>query len=137
VQGDNQGIDELDHYLSPGLKGSVGQKKDSKNSTTPYGLGSTPAGSRKVIDWPNLCQGSDEKKLMGDCELGDYSCAKLLREMEATTSNSRDDHLCMAKGDDELVTIPESGLANMDQGEGLPAHLYDLPEIDGQDGGGG
>jgi hypothetical protein len=83
-----------------------------------------------------LCQGSDEKKLMGDCELGDYSCAKLLREMEATTSNSRDDHLCMAEGDDELVRIPESGLANMDQGEGLPAHLYDLPEIDGQDGGG-
>jgi hypothetical protein len=47
---DNQGFDELDHDLSLGLTGSVGQKKDSKNSTLPSGSCSTPVGSRKVAD---------------------------------------------------------------------------------------
>jgi hypothetical protein len=72
------------------------------------GQGSIPTGSRKVSDWARLLQCSEEKKPLGDCELGDYSCARLLREMETAASESNGEDPMMDEDDNELVTILES-----------------------------
>jgi hypothetical protein len=65
-------------------------------------------------------------------EVGQYSCTKLLREMEAALTESNEEDLKMAEGDDELIRLPESWLGKILQAEGtsvLQDNLYELPDV--------
>jgi hypothetical protein len=44
--------------------------------------------SKKVMDWVSLFQNSDDNRLLQETEVGQNSCAKLLREMEVAESFS-------------------------------------------------
>jgi hypothetical protein len=45
--------------------------------------------------------------MLGRSEIGQYSCTRLLREMEAAMSESEGEDTVMVEGDEELVRIPE------------------------------
>jgi hypothetical protein len=110
---------------------SAGQGKESTKSYKPPGSFSTPAETRKVADWANLFQDSEEQGSLRDCVVGEYSCTKLLKEMEVVASDS-DEEIVDVAVEDEVMTIPDSwiqgGLPKGSEKE-LTGNLYVLPEI--------
>jgi hypothetical protein len=86
-----------------------------------------------MMDWISLFQNSDENRLLHETEVGQYSCTKLLREMEAAESESEGGDIVMNNADEEeLVHLPEAWLENLadkKSGGGLPNNLRTLPEL--------
>jgi hypothetical protein len=68
---------------------------------------------------------------MGQIEnsrIGDYSCIKLLRDMEALEHEEEEE----VQDHEELVTLPEdwcARFANSMQTNGLPKDLLSIPEV--------
>jgi hypothetical protein len=64
--------------------------------------------------------------------LGDYSCTKLLRELESIASDTEEEGVGV-DDDDEVMRIPEErvqGALPKERKGGLPDNLYVLPELD-------
>jgi hypothetical protein len=94
----------------------------------------------------SLFQNRDETVAMENSELAQYSCSRLLTEMEATVSGSEEENHDMLQDENELVRLPEQWIQEalgVDQWLGLPENLYDIPEaragtdqqLGGKDGG--
>jgi hypothetical protein len=72
-----------------------------------------------------------DKENMGQIEnsrIGDYSCIKLLRDMEALEQEEEEE----VQDHEELVTLPEDWCArfvNSMQTNGLPKDLLSIPEV--------
>jgi hypothetical protein len=82
----------------------------SRNQQQQQGCSSTPACSRRVSDWVNLFQSSEKCPSLDNAEIGQYSCSKLLKELEAAESDSDPEDLMVTEDDVELVRIPEDWL---------------------------
>jgi hypothetical protein len=70
--------------------------------------------------------------MLESAEIGQYSCTKLLRDMEAVGSEFGDDDSMVEPSDDELVHLPESlcqSLMDAKESRELPDDLYTIPDI--------
>jgi hypothetical protein len=111
-------------------EGGSGGKVNLVGSAGPK---ATPMSSKRVMDWVSLFQNSEENKMLQETEVGQYSCAKLLREMEATESEFEEGDVMMGiTVEEELVQLPEAWSVNraeMESCDGLPDNLYVLPDV--------
>jgi hypothetical protein len=55
--------------------------------------------SRKVVDWASLFQNGKECSVLRGSEIGQYSCSKLLKELEAADSESDEENFMLVDGD--------------------------------------
>jgi hypothetical protein len=46
--------------------------------------------------------------------IGQYSCANLLKELDAADSESNEEKFMLVDGDDELVRVPESQVEGLE-----------------------
>jgi hypothetical protein len=126
---DDNGMEELDHETVNGGKGEdKGASTEKSSSKVSYQKGSASCG-RKVATWASLFQVEDENMTLEWSELGQYSCTKLLSEMEAL--EAKDEEECMMKMDDEeLVSIPEGWTENLGKTSmNLPDDIMSIPEM--------
>jgi hypothetical protein len=96
------------------------------------GSGSKYGDSRQVATWAKLVQNNDEQFELGSCEIGQYSCTKLLREMEAVDSEANDEASVAAMDDVEMVCLPDDVCAEISSGKwikDLPEDIYTLPKM--------
>jgi hypothetical protein len=111
-------------------EGGSGGKVNLVGSAGPK---ATPMSSKRVMDWVSLFQNSEENKMLQETEVGQYSCAKLLREKEAAESESEEGDVMMGiTVEEELVQLPEAWSVNraeMESCDGLPDNLYVLPDV--------
>jgi hypothetical protein len=68
----------------------------------------TPESYRKVASWASLFQDRDNSMLAGNSEIGQYSCTRLLREMEMVESDFDEEIEGLSTYDLELVRLPEA-----------------------------
>jgi hypothetical protein len=145
VNGDDQddprneeedGIEEFDQDMDLERRADPGEKKVSRNSAA-SGSKSTlaPSGSKKLMDWVSLFQDSEDTMKMENSELAQYSCSRLLRDMEAAEVESEEefDSMCL---DDELATLPAEWTRGLDESRedhNLPENLYILPKLKKED----
>jgi hypothetical protein len=129
---DDQCMEELDQDMDPEVEKPTEKKSGGESSTRVSGSGSTPAGSRSVLDWASLFQNEEETKMLETSEIVQYSCTRLLREMEAAYSDLDDDEVNMVNvSDDEMVRMPDELLERLTDQEkvlGLPDNLYMILE---------
>jgi hypothetical protein len=130
------GVEEIDQDMELGKEKDP--REDNNKSSRKYSEGncSTPIDIRKVMDWVSLFQNCDEDILMGSSDFAQYSCTKLLKEMEVVVHDSEDEMDIALDGTDEgeLVRIPENWLGDVnksDEVHGLPEKFYILPELKG------
>jgi hypothetical protein len=84
-------------------------------------------GGKRVMDWTSLFQNCDEEMRMESSEFGQYSCTRLLREMEVALSNSEDGmDTGLGGSDEELVRIPNSWLEKANDSTKRQEFLDDL-----------
>jgi hypothetical protein len=96
------------------------------NSTPPLGS------SQKVADWVGLFQSEGERKMMEPAKIGQYSCTKLLKDLEAPGVESGEDEVMDELGDDELVHLSENlcqRLIDARDNKDLSEDLYVIPEV--------
>jgi hypothetical protein len=55
----------------------------------------------------SLFQNVEENRFIRECEIGQYSCFNLLRDMEAVMSESDKEDVVMAERDEDVVFLPE------------------------------
>jgi hypothetical protein len=85
-----------------------------------------------VATWANLFQNKDEQMDLGLSEIGQYSCTKLLREMEVVDSEAKEAESVNALDDVEMVCLPKNFCAEISGEkwtEGLPKDIYSLPDM--------
>jgi hypothetical protein len=64
--------------------------------------------------------------------MGQHSCTKLLREMEALESYDDEEVTTLAMDDTEMLHLPESlcvEILNSKEVEGMPSDIYALPDM--------
>jgi hypothetical protein len=66
---DDQGMEELDQDMDPEVEKPTEKKSGGESSTRVSGSGSTPAGSRSVLDWASLFQNEEETKMLETSEI--------------------------------------------------------------------
>jgi hypothetical protein len=121
---DEIGEEELDHDLDQ-LEKKTHEQGDGKGLDSSH-FGAHPTNS---ATWASLFQSRDENEALGKSELGQYSCARLLREMELAEQESDEEIQPIAE--DELVTLPPEWCKQMKGLEvagSLPTDLYVIPE---------
>jgi hypothetical protein len=133
---DDEGMEELDHDSVPEKERSPDPKRGG-NASSDRGPGqgsSSKQGSvnrKKVSSWATLFQ-SDEVTNMLGVEMSDqYSCMKLLRDMEALDSDDDNAEIFITQ-DEELVMLLEklcSQIANSDWRRALLDDLYEIPDM--------
>jgi hypothetical protein len=125
---DDNGMEELDNETVNGGKGEEKGQVLRRRVLAKYQRGSASCG-RKVATWASLFQVEDENMTLEWSELGQYSCTKLLSEMEAL--QDKDEEECMMKMDDEeLVSIPEGWTENLGKTSmNLPDDIMSIPEM--------
>jgi hypothetical protein len=109
-------------------KGASDEKKDSSSGSEQRR--STSSG-KKVATWASLFQDEDEKLALEGSELGQYSCTKLLKEMEVLEAEDDEEEYVMRMEDDELVSLPERWLPNNHgiASLNLPKEIMVIPEM--------
>jgi hypothetical protein len=129
-------MEELDHDVVLDGQGKVvGDKKQDGHTPQQEPRVNMLGGSRrKVASWAGLFQDDEEARKMGRSEIAEYSCIRLLREMEALEQEEEEDEMQpMDQDDNELVTLHlnwcEKIADNMNV-DGLPENLYNIPEVD-------
>jgi hypothetical protein len=129
---DEDGIEELDHDMEVEKKAATGEKKDPKGSSDlGYKLGVASSGSKKLMDWVSLLQNSEESVRMKSSELAQYSCSRLLREMEAVELESDEERETMCMDDAGLVSFPTEWINKKVEPmevQGFSDSLYSLPD---------
>jgi hypothetical protein len=105
----------------------------SQNMGRLQGSGSKYGDSQQVATWANLFQNNVEQFDLGSCEIGQYSCTKLLREMEVVDSEAEDETSDAAVEDVEMVCLPDEIYAEISSGKwlkDLPEDIYTLPDME-------
>jgi hypothetical protein len=132
---ENLGMEEIDPEGDlddrKQVDGKSGGKSNTKQNPSSF---SSSGGGRKVMDWISLFQDRKESRVMENSELAQYSCTKLLREMEVVADSDSEEQ---GKGlveccDNELVQLPKRLVEmamEIDSGQGLPENLYDIPDM--------
>jgi hypothetical protein len=136
AEGDDQGIEELDHEMDLSRETPKPQQGGSGNSGQNSGMMGGSGSCKKVATWASLFQGDDISVYQRTPELGHYSCARLLREMETIEAEEDEDDLPADLCDAELVTLSASWcekLSEVNQGSLLPSDLFHIPELEGMD----
>jgi hypothetical protein len=121
---DNQKLAEGRGQATPGPSQNMGRLQ---------GSGSKCGDSRQVATWANLFQNNVERFDLGSCEIGQYSCTKLLREMEVVDSEAEDETSDDAVEDVEMVCLPDEIYAEISSGKwlkDLPEDIYTLPDME-------
>jgi hypothetical protein len=108
--GDDAGMEELHHDpVTEGKKptGNSSQGKSDMGQNVGGSLGSSsrPSSNRKVATWASLFQTKDENFGLERSKMGQYSCSRLLREMEAVESEAEDEIASMTVVDVEMMTL--------------------------------
>jgi hypothetical protein len=106
----------------PSAGGKLSQYENSSNKDS---------STKKVAYWASLFQNDEEHSKTCASELGQYSCVKLLREMEAIESDADDEIQYMSLEDTEMVDLPKdlcSDLLENGENKNLPADLYVIPD---------
>jgi hypothetical protein len=86
-----------------------------------------------VVTWAKLFQNNVEQFDLGSCEIGQYSCTKLLREMEAVDSEAEDETSDAAVEDVEMVFLSDEVCAKISSGnllKDLPEGIYTLSDME-------
>jgi hypothetical protein len=137
-------MEEFQHHSESEDKrssGGAGQDKHSSNqgkSGSGQGFGGTSgsagrgSSSRKVSAWASMFQIEEENVGLDNSELGQYSCTKLLKEMEALDSDGDDEIVGMAVDDAKMVHLLEVLCADLDrckESTDLPTDIYTLPNM--------
>jgi hypothetical protein len=85
-----------------------------------------------VATWVSLFQTEEENLGLMSSEVGQYSCVKLLREMEALESDADEEISILTVEDVEMMNIPESlcsELVETRNAPTLPDDIYTLPKM--------
>jgi hypothetical protein len=93
----------------------------------------SPESSKKVASWASLFQNKEENSMVEKSQIGQYSCMKLLREMEMAESESDEEPKNVESDDLELARIPEKWcqmLGSSEMAQLLPEDLYSIPEAE-------
>jgi hypothetical protein len=91
-----------------------------------------PSGSRKLMNWVSLFQDSEDTMRMENSELVQYSCSRLLREMEATEVESDEEKDPMCMDDAEVLRFPAEWIKEEEikkRAQDLPDNIYNLPKL--------
>jgi hypothetical protein len=95
------------------------------------GSGGGSSDSRKVA-MTSLFQNCEEQLDLGSSEIGQYSCAKLLREMEVVDSEADEEKAVMDLEDVEMVCLPDNICVEISKQKWvkeLPKDIYTLPDM--------
>jgi hypothetical protein len=128
---DDTGMEELEHSeLDPKTEPPKEKKLDGSSSSHGH-LGSGNGGhSKRVTTWARLFQDENSMTQIENSGIGEYSCTRLLKEMEAL--EQEDEAQSMDRDDEELVTIPKSWCEKLVDSmvtDGLPVDLFSIPEM--------
>jgi hypothetical protein len=128
-------MEELDHDGGIAGQGGLFGDKKQDGSTPQQGPNGTrsSSSSRKVATWASLFQEDDEVKRMEGSGIGEYSCLRLLKEMEALEQEEEDELQPMDQDENELVTIPVGWcekIAECMRIDGLPENVYNIPVVE-------
>jgi hypothetical protein len=96
------------------------------------GSGSKHGDNRQVATWAKFFQNNDEQVDLGSCEIGQYSCSKLLREIEAVDSEANEEASVVAMDDVEMICLPDDVCAEISSVKWikeLPEDIYTLLEM--------
>jgi hypothetical protein len=129
--GDNE-MEELDHEDGEEDKGGAAKASGNKESSV-KGPGQKGGGSngRKVASWAGLFQDEVDSKMLEESEIEQYSCTKLLREMEALEVEDDDDEGLIRMDEDEVVNLPEGWAMEIPEKSSLlPESRFVIPEIE-------
>jgi hypothetical protein len=117
--GEDSGMEEFQHDSKSEDKRSGGDAGQDKHNSEQGKSGSGQklggasgssgrhSNSKKVSTWVSLFQTNEENVGSENSELGQYSCTRLLKEMEALESDGDDEIASMVMDDGEMVTLPE------------------------------
>jgi hypothetical protein len=123
-----------DSLPDPEVLEGRGQEESSwkGNFSQPASSSNRKSGNGKVASWVSLFQNEEESLGSYASELGQYSCVKLLREMEALESEADDEIQGLSHEDVEMMEIPEELRSTVSKNLGnrnLPCDLYVLPDM--------
>jgi hypothetical protein len=111
-----------------------GDKKQDGSTPQQGSNGTRSSGSsRNVSTWASLFQEDDEVKRMEGSGIGEYSCLRLLKEMEALEQEEEDELESMDQDENELVTMHVGWcekIAECMRIDGLPENLYTIPVVE-------
>jgi hypothetical protein len=88
------------------------------------------ADSRKVVTWASLIH--NEHLSLEASEIEQYSCTKLLREMEVVDSDDENEESMLAQDDVEMVCLPKNICAEISNEKWVKRRLediYTLPDM--------
>jgi hypothetical protein len=86
-----------------------------------------------VVTWAILFQNNVEQFDLGSCEIGQYSCTKLLREMEVVDSEVEDETSDAAVEDVEMVFLSDEVCVEISSGnllKDLLEGIYTLSDME-------
>jgi hypothetical protein len=95
-------------------------------------FGGRTSGGKKVATWASLFQTDEENFGLENSEMGQYSCTRLLKEIEALDSDIDEEISTMAIEDTEMVHLPKAMYYEILDNRGevdLPADVYTLPDM--------
>jgi hypothetical protein len=95
------------------------------------GSSSRPSSNRKVATWASLFQTEDENFGLERSKMGQYSCSRLLREMEAVESEAEDEIASMTVVDVEMMTLHATLCAKLTKNKCDTYLLDDIYSIPG------
>jgi hypothetical protein len=134
---EDNGMEEFEHDDVPDHNHSTPKNKNITKKREVQQQGSKHSGdggpSRKVATWASLFQDEEGCRRLDKSEIEDYSCIRLLREMEVLEHEEDEDMKLMDQDDEELVSIPKEWcekLADDMRIDGLPEDVYTIPEME-------
>jgi hypothetical protein len=99
-------MEELDHYDAyPRTSPPKEQKQNENTPAQGQPLSGAGGSSKRVATWARLLQDEENMGQIENSEIRDYSCIKLLRDMEAL-EQEEEEMQDMVQDDEELVTLP-------------------------------
>jgi hypothetical protein len=103
---EDNGEEEINKDLDLEVKGSTRERSSRKSNDFQTSIStSTPEGRKRVSNWASLFQTPEENMMVEKSKVGQYSCTKLLRDMEMAELEFEEEDKMLEVDDEELIRL--------------------------------